>query len=286
LSLEKHIAPTLPEPQRLSDYTVGIFQLISSRKGIKKAIKKGWITIDGQIGHSGDFIHGGEQIILNIEEDKKPKLELNLEILFEDDHLAIINKPAGITVSGNKSYTIERALSHNLNISSQIDTLSDPEPIHRLDHPTSGLLLIGKTRSTTIALNKLFESRSVRKIYHAISIGHMPHKGVIESLIDNKPSKSTFTVIQSLSSNKFKQLNLVELHPHTGRRHQLRKHLTSINSPILGDPLYFINGLLLKGKGLYLHASSLEFEHPITRNTIKVKCELPKKFTKIFNQYP
>jgi len=282
MSSEKHHVPYLSKQERLSDYSVGIFQSIRSRKGIKKAIKKGWITINGNKGSSGDFVRGGEELILTIEEVVKPVLELKLEVLYEDDLLAIINKPAGITVSGNKSRTIQNALSYNLKISKHPDAIARPEPIHRLDYPTSGLLLIGKTRSAVNALNQSFASRSVQKTYHAISIGVIPEAGVIEAPIDNKLSKTSYQIIESISSDRFVRLNLVEINLHTGRRHQIRKHLFSIDSPILGDPLYFNDGLLLKGKGLYLHASRLSFNHPITKKIINIESDLPKKFRKIF----
>ncbi len=282
-TIEKHIVPILSTQERLSDYTVGIFDAVSSRKGIKKAIKKEWITINGSIGYSGDYLLGGELLVLNIQEESKPQLQLELEVLYEDDHLAIINKLAGISVSGNKAHTIQNALSYNLQTSSQTDALALPQPVHRLDHPTSGVLLIGKTRSMVTALGRLFQHRSIHKVYHAIAIGKLDTKGMIDSSVDHKEAKTTFQVIKSIPSDRFTQLSLLELSPHTGRRHQLRKHLASIGTPILGDPLYYKEGLLLKGKGLYLHASSLEFEHPINGEIIKVESELPKKFLKIMS---
>jgi len=281
-SIEKHTVPKLSKQQRLSDYAVGVFTAITSRKGIKKAIKKKWIMVNEEIGQSGDYLKGGEELILSIEEIDKPIFELKLQVLFEDDHLAIINKPAGITVSGNKFQTIENALPYNLSKSNQLDALDRPEAIHRLDHPTSGVLLIGKTRSAVQVLNQLFNSRTINKVYHAITYGQIENKGIIELPIDDKPSKTTFKLIDSEPSERFSQLNLVECQPYTGRRHQIRKHLAAVDAPILGDPLYFKEGLLLKGKGLYLHASSLEFMHPVTDEELKIECELPKKFKKVF----
>jgi 23S rRNA pseudouridine1911/1915/1917 synthase len=202
--------------------------------------------------------------------------------LFEDEYLAVINKPAGIEVSGNKKWTLENALSFNLEPSSESDTLKFPKPVHRLDYPTSGALLIGKTATAVIALNKLFEERKVQKVYHAVTIGKMEKFGTIETPIDGRPSKSTFTVLQTLDSERFTHLNLVKLKPHTGRRHQLRKHLSEMGNPILGDRDYGKNGLILSGKGLYLHASSLQFLHPITQEELFIEAALPKKFRKLF----
>ena len=281
---ESHTVPQLATAIRLSDYAVGIFSAIDSRKGIKKAIKKGWITVNARVGLTGDYIRGGEVLELNIVESKKPILQLKYDVLFEDEHIAIINKPAGITVSGNKWQTIENALPANLKASSKLDALEYPQPAHRLDHPTSGVLLIGKTRSAVISLNKMFEAQIISKKYHAICAGEIPAHGEIISPIDNKASKSTFMIIARQSSEKYGQLNYVELIPHTGRRHQLRKHLASIHCPILGDKAYGIEGKILLGKGLYLHASSMSFQHPIKKDMPKiiVHAPLPKKFEKIF----
>jgi 23S rRNA pseudouridine1911/1915/1917 synthase len=201
--------------------------------------------------------------------------------LFEDEYLAIIHKPAGIEVSGNSFKTIDRALGQNLNPSVLADA-STPHPAHRIDYATTGVLLIGKTSSSISALNALFENKEIKKIYFAITIGAMHPKGTIQSNIDGKECLSKYKVNESVGSERFKRLNLVKLKPKTGRRHQLRKHLSSIGNPILGDKNYGIEGLILMGKGMYLHAYSLEFIHPYTNQEVYFKSELPKSFEKIF----
>ena len=155
--------------------------------------------------------------------------------------------------------------------------------MHRLDFATTGTLLVGKTSSSIRTLNKLFENKEITKTYYAITIGKMNVKGTISSAIDGKPSQSDYTLVESVISERFGTLNLVQLNPKTGRRHQLRKHLSSIGNPILGDVTYGLEGLILKGKGMYLHAFSLEFIHPYTKEKIYLKDELPKKFGKIFS---
>jgi 23S rRNA pseudouridine1911/1915/1917 synthase len=278
-----HIVAQLERPMRLSDYAGGIFKTIPSRKGMKKATDKGLVRLNGKLAHTGDFISGGETIeLLENPHQTRTEIELKLEVLLEDEHLAVINKPSGIEVSGNKKWTLENALSFNLEPSSESDALKHPKPIHRLDYPTSGALLVGKTATAVIALNKLFEDRKVQKVYHAVAIGKMERFGTIETPIDGKSSKSIFTVLQTLDSDRFTHLNLVKLEPHTGRRHQLRKHLSEIGNPILGDRDYGIEGLILSGKGLYLHASSLQFLHPITQEELFIEAALPKKFGKLF----
>jgi 23S rRNA pseudouridine1911/1915/1917 synthase len=283
VKIESHIVPVLEGKVRLSDYAGGLFKTIPSRKGMKKAIDRGLVRLNGKAANTGDFISEGDVIELLENPDKnRPIIELKLEVLFEDEYLAVINKPAGIEVSGNKKWTLENALSFNLEPSSESDALKFPKPVHRLDYPTSGALLIGKSATVVIALNKLFEERKVQKVYHAVTIGKMEKFGTIETPIDGRPSKSTFTVLQTLDSERFTHLNLVKLKPHTGRRHQLRKHLSEIGNPILGDRDYGTEGLILSGKGLYLHASSLLFSHPITQEELFIEAALPKKFGKLF----
>lgn len=213
------------------------------------------------------------------------QLQLKLEVVYEDDYLAIINKPAGILVSGNTFKTVNKALQQNLQFSTVADAVA-PKTIHRLDYATTGLLLVGKTNQSVLALNEMFVKKEISKTYLAITIGNMElHNGTINTPIDNKISISTYKVIDRVISERFKYLNLVELNPKTGRRHQLRKHLHSIGHPILGDKVYKIEGLQLNGKGLYLHALALKFLHPITQELLNIQSEIPKRFSKIFGNY-
>ena len=110
----------------------------------------------------------------------------------------------------------------------------------------------------------------------------MPAAGEINSPIDGKPASSLFKVCDTVASPRFEKLNLVKLNPLTGRRHQLRKHLSGMGNPILGDRDYTPEALLLKGKGMYLHAYSLSFQHPITQENLVIKDELPEGFKKLF----
>ena len=280
--LESHIAKEQKEQIRIQEYAVGIFNTVPTKSGIKKAIKKKLILVNGLPTSTARIIIGGEKITLLNPKNKplRKSLILRLAITFEDDYLAIIEKPPGILVNGNKFKTIDNALQQNLKKSSQIDAVR-PRPIHRLDYPTSGLLLIGKTSSTIRALNQLFENKKIKKKYYAITIGKMNLKGAIKTYINKKTAITNYKTIQSVKSNRFEFLNLVELSPRTGRRHQLRIHLSSIGNPILGDQEYGIKYLILKGKGLYLHASQLDFTHPITKDKLSITSNLPKKFKMI-----
>ncbi|MGZ2371488.1 RluA family pseudouridine synthase [Ancylomarina sp. YFZ004] len=280
---ETHNVPTLSAPIRLQEYGVGIFSAALTKSALKKALKKKQITVNDQIATTATFIKGGECINLYIPEEVSPKKKLifPLEVLFEDEYLAIIHKPAGILVSGNSFKTIANALPQNIK-KSQLPDACKPQPVHRLDYATTGVLLVGKTSSSIRALNKLFENKEVDKSYYAITIGEMDKEGKITSEINNKKSQSNYKVSESVTSERFGKLNLVQLEPETGRRHQLRIHLSSIGNPILGDKEYGIENLILNGKGLFLHAYSLKFTHPFTNEEIHLKDELPQRFKKIF----
>ena len=281
---ETHIVPTLSAPIRLQEYGVGIFSAALTKSALKKALKKKQITVNDQIATTATFIKGGECINLYIPEEVSPrkKLIFPLDVLFEDEYLAVIHKPAGILVSGNSFKSIANALTQNIK-PSELPDATNPQPVHRLDYATTGILLVGKTSSSIRTLNKLFENKEVDKSYYAITIGEMDKEGKITSEIDGKKSHSNYRVCESVPSERFGKLNLVQLEPKTGRRHQLRIHLSSIGNPILGDKEYGIENLILNGKGLYLHAYSLKFIHPFTNEEINLKDELPQRFKKIFD---
>lgn len=282
--LEKHIAITQSSPVRLSDYVPGIFTMISTKKGMKKAIERGLVLVNGEPGHTSKYINGGELIELcqSDYQVKKPSIFLKMDVMMEDNFMAVVMKPPGIVVSGNKKQTLENALPNALAESTELDALPRPLPAHRLDYPTSGLLLIGKTAKSITALNKLFENKVITKTYHAIVTGVMKaESGVIETPIKGKSAYTSYEVLNSFPSAKYGMFNLLELKPNTGRRHQLRIHLSSIGHPILGDQMYGEEGKVLLGKGLYLHASALSFIHPFTSEEQNLETPLPHKFIRL-----
>lgn len=286
--IETHEVPKQESPIRMSDYSGGIFRTISSRKGMKKAICKGLVKLNGKIAKTGDILKGGETIELYQfnEQNQKAQIDVPIEVIFEDEYMAIVYKPAGMVVSGNKKWTLENALSNNLKKSNKEDALPRPDPIHRLDYPTSGLVMIGKTFDAVIRLNKLFENREVQKLYLAVTIDKMTEsEGNIQFPIDGKKCHSSFKILDRVESPRFGYLNLVQLSPHTGRKHQLRIHMAHIGNPILGDLQHGIEGKILKGKGLYLHAFSLSFVHPYSLEKMNISIPAPKKFKKLFPSF-
>lgn len=275
----------MPSPIRIQEYAVGIFNGAFTKSALKKALKKKYIRVNEVIATSATFIEGGEVIKLTIPEKVQPKktLILPLEVLFEDDYLAAISKPAGIVVSGNSFKTIANALTQNLKRSNLPDATL-PQPVHRLDYPTTGIVLVGKTSESIRIFNKKFADKEIDKVYYAIAIGNIKSQGLISSEIDGKEALTKYILCESVPSKRFGQLNLLQLTPKTGKRHQIRKHLASIGNPILGDKEYGAEDLILKGKGMYLHAFSLKFTHPFTKQPMYLKDTLPKRFLKIFPQ--
>lgn len=263
---------------------MGLFSSCATKSALKKILNKGLIRVNGEKATTATFIHGGEEIELIKEEISEPEnqLEYELHVLYEDEHLAAIYKPAGIAVSGNKFKTVANALEQNLS-KSNLPDICHPQPAHRLDYPTTGVLLAGKTSSGIRALNLMFEEKEIEKSYLAVAIGEIKKlKGDFDEAIDDKEAFTSYEVLDSVISERFGFLNLVLLHPSTGRRHQLRKHLSSRGNAILGDADYSLEGLLLKGKGLYLHAYSVEFTHPFTKENLTIQAPVPKKFLKLF----
>ena len=279
--IESHIVPEKIQKVRLLDYSVEIIKSLKSRSSIKKAIKKGELLLNGEIVPGGTWIEPGQKIELIDNENKPPKpYELNLEIIFEDESLAIIIKPAGISVSGNKYRTIQNALLANLIASSEPDSLKWPRPVHRLDYATSGLLLIAKTSSALISLGKQFEDRHIKKSYKAIVIGKVNNEGVITERINDKEAITSFKLIKHIRSLYTDWLSLVEIFPETGRTHQIRIHMANIGHPVLGDNKYGKENKLLKGKGLFLAAVGLMLHHPKSNESLTFSIDIPYKFTR------
>ncbi|MFT5668536.1 MAG: 23S rRNA pseudouridine1911/1915/1917 synthase [Vicingaceae bacterium] len=266
----------------MADYSIGIFSNYSTKSALKKAIKKGLIFVDGLTAKTALVISGGEKIECFTENNESTKRHLNLELslIFEDEYLAVIEKPAGILVSGNGFKTIDNALLQNLKRSNLSDACR-PRPVHRLDYPTTGLLLVGKTKSAITKLNQLFENKEIKKTYLAITIGEMDAQGTIQVPVDDKKAYTHYHNISTVESTRFGKLNLLLLKPKTGRRHQLRKHLAHVGNQILGDREYGKPELLLKGKGMYLHACTLEFIHPFSEEPVSFQSRIPKRFQKI-----
>ena len=284
-SIQQHTVAKGTYEIRFIDYVFQHFRCIPSRAGIKKAIKRGQFTLDGNIAVPGKWIEEGQFIeLFDLVIPPSKEYHLELEVLFEDAYMALINKPAGIVVSGNQYKTIENALPNNLKASHEIDTLPWPLPVHRLDSPTSGILLVAKTRQAQINLGQQFEQKLIQKRYRAILIGEVEAIGTITESIEGLESKSTFELISKVPSLQNGFLSSVNLFPLTGRTHQLRIHTASIGHPIMGDKLYGNKGQHIKGKGLFLSAVSIQFKHPITEEDMNFTIDEPTKFMNLLKR--
>lgn len=276
------IVKDLTVPIRISDYDFNKIPGIMSRKGLKKAIKAGFVSVNDSKVDTAYWLQNGDRIAINERVYDKPIFEWPIKVEFEDEHLAVVNKPAGMLVNGNSFRTVENALNYNLNSSNASDSLRFPQSAHRLDYHTSGLLIIGKTKSALIELKAMFEKKLIQKEYYAVTIGKMPQSGEINHPIDDKQATSAYEVLIAKVSKKYEFVNLLRIRPKEGRTHQIRIHLKSIGHPILGDRVYGDSRHWDMKKGLYLNAHKLSFIHPVSNKDIEVKAELPKKFLKQF----
>ncbi|WP_420572407.1 RluA family pseudouridine synthase [Kordia sp.] len=276
--LETHMVSTLNLPVRIQEYDVSNFVSITTKSSLKKALKKKLIFINEKVASTATFVSENDVIKIYAEETIVKKVfKLTIPVIFEDEDIAIINKPAGFPTNGNYFKTIENALPHNLKPSVAIDALSFAKPVHRLDNPTSGILIIAKTKNAQIDLYRQFEEQQISKTYQAIVIGKTDTEGNINSVVAEKEAFTHYKTEQTVSSLLNEYLSLVKLTPKTGRTHQLRVHLASINHPIIGDQLYGKKEENYK-KGLFLCATSIQFTHPKTKEKLSFSIDLPNKY--------
>lgn len=267
----------LEKPKRFVDFAIGIFVGFETRNAVKKGIKRKRFAVNGKTPETGTWINNGDLIEL-LEVSQKPKeYDFPISILYEDDHLAIVIKPAGMVVSGNQFKTLEHCLVDELKIPETPDALAWGLPVHRLDAPTSGLVIFAKTNQSRRMLGAMFENNEIHKTYHAVVHGALESQ-IISTPVDGKHASSKVTFCSSVPSFINGTLSLVKLEPETGRTHQLRIHCASVGSPIVGDTLYGGPTGTFTHKGLFLAATSLRFLHPVTQQEVKVETEIPPKF--------
>lgn len=275
--IEEHIVINMHSECRLSDYAVGKFESLPSRKSVKKAIKNGILKVDGEISNTGHWVKEGEVLTVHGLPYRHKIYEREIEVLFEDDHLAAVQKPADLPTSGNSFRTLRNALPFNLSKSPRPDALIGFEPVHRLDRQTGGILLIAKTRTAARKLGEQFQNKSVEKKYAAIVHGNLEREMKLSTPIDGATAESIVRPIQFIDQNRFGSLTRLELVPITGRTNQLRIHLSEIGHPILGDEKF---GGQRSGRGLLLFAFGLSFPHPISGESMIFEVPLPKKFSR------
>jgi RluA family pseudouridine synthase len=285
IRLEEHVVTGSTEEVKLMDFVARHFPMLPSRSAAKKAIKRGEVLLDGKESKPHYTLDSGQVVTLVDLEKSLPKpFELPLEVVYEDEYLAIIIKPPGLPVSGNRYKTVVNALGYNLHGSKEADALKWPRPVHRLDIPTQGLLMVAKTATSVMRLGKLLQDRKVSKRYRAIVAGQVEPSGILSETIDGMEAVTRFQLVSSHRSVKTGFLSLIDLWPQTGRKHQLRIHLSDKGHPIVGDSLHTADYPVLKGKGLFLCAVELKFDHPENNKEVHVAIDQPEKFNALLRR--
>jgi len=223
--------------------------------------------------------------------------DIPLEVVYEDDDLAVINKQAGLVVHpapGNYEHTLVNALLHRFKKLSEVNP-KRPGIVHRLDKETSGLLVVAKNNFAHHALSKQFEKHTIKRTYIALVKGKVKFdEDVIELPIGRHPvrresmtvsfnEKAKFARTRYRTLKRTEEFSLMELEPYTGRTHQLRVHLAFLGHPILGDKKYGKHNDFCR---LALHAKSLGFTHPRTGKPIEFSSDIPKEFEELIHKSP
>ncbi len=269
-----------------------------SRTFIQGGIQKGNITLGpAKIVKPHFKVRTGDEFRIFIEEKKAMALEaenLPLEITYEDEDVAVINKPVDMVVHpapGNNEHTLVNALLYHFKKLSDVNP-QRPGIVHRLDKETSGLLVIAKNNFSHLALIKQFAKHTIKRKYIAVVSGKMEfYENIIELPIQRHPLKRKSMAVGFDEKAKYaktyyrtlkraKDFSLLELEPFTGRTHQLRVHLSFLGHPILGDKKY---GKSSKLSRLYLHAKTIGFTHPRTLKYIEFTCDIPEEFRQYTN---
>ena len=280
--LEHQVSEDLSGRVRLDRYCAEHLPRIPSKAFARKAIKRHEIHLNGETVESSRFVRPGDVVQVMPSTRKPPAIyDTPIQVIYQDSHLAVVDKPPGLWTSGAKQRTLENALPVNLELSRELDALRRPRVTHRLDAQTQGLVICAKTASAHMHIGQAFEHRRVQKRYQALLLGRLEGEGSVELSIEGRPAKTDYRVLSHCRSLFSSWLTWVELSPHTGRTHQLRRHMAHLGHPVLGDGIYG-GPRPLRGKGLFLCASGLEFVHPVTTEPLKLSRPAPDKFNITF----
>lgn len=277
-----------------------------SRVRWRKAINSGQVLVDGRRSKAAYRLRGGEQIVATPPESEVegPQPEaIPLDILFEDEHLAAINKPPGMVVhpaKGHWSGTLTSGLAYHFSQLSSVGGTTRPGIVHRLDRDTSGVIVVAKTDAAHLGLASQFEQRTTTKTYLALLAGtpdrdrdvidepigpHPYHREKMAIRRQHDSARSAETFYEVLE--RFKGFAYVKLTPKTGRTHQIRVHMSHLGAPVLCDRLYggraeLTRAQLQRGEDdtillgrQALHAHRLELRHPISDQPLSFSAPLP-----------
>ena len=268
-----------------------------SRSRLSAWIKSGDVAVDGAPARPRDPVRGGETLTLNAVEDVQTHAvaeDIPLDVLYEDEHVFVLDKPAGLVVhpgAGNPAGTLVNALLHR---DPGLDKLPRAGIVHRLDKDTSGVMVVARTLPAHTALVAQLSAREVHRQYLAIVVGALVSGGTVAAAIDRHPRDRLRMAVREDGKDavthyrlreRFRAHTALECRLETGRTHQIRVHMAHLKHPIVGDPLYGGSLRLPKGasealtaalrgfKRQALHAEVLAFAHPITGEP--VRCEAP-----------
>ena len=275
--------------------------VIEKSSRIQKLIDDGYAIVNGNTAKSSYKVKIGDSIVLTVPDPEPLDIKaenIPLDIVYEDEHLLVINKPQGMVVHpapGNYEGTLVNALLYHCKDSlSGINGVMRPGIVHRIDKDTSGLILVAKTNEAHLSLSQQIQSKTAKRHYECIVCGIMKtKKGIIDAPIGRHPSNrlkmavtptnskdavTHFEVIEHLNNATYVACDL-----ETGRTHQIRVHMLYIGHPIVGDPLYLSkNSYNLNGQAL--HAKSIRFTHPVTKERMEFSTPLPDYFQNLLNE--
>ncbi|HHI94465.1 MAG TPA: 23S rRNA pseudouridine(1911/1915/1917) synthase RluD [Gammaproteobacteria bacterium] len=275
-----------------------------SRARLQRWIKDGHVTVDGRQRRPRDVVHGGEQVLLTVvltEETHWMPQPLPLDIVFEDEAVLVVNKPAGLVVhpgAGNQHSTLSNALLHH---APELESVPRAGIVHRIDKDTSGLLVVARTLAAQKSLVEQLQARAFERHYQAVVMGVMTAGGTVDAPMGRHPvnrTRQAVVTIEGSSSGKeaithyrvaerFRAHTLVNVKLETGRTHQIRVHMAHIHYPLVGDPLYGgrlrippaatpeLDRALRTFKRQALHAASLGFVHPLSGESVSWQAALP-----------
>lgn len=268
-----------------------------SRSKITKLIKEGQILVNGSKVKAGYALRENDEIVIDyVEEEMIAEPEnLNLDIVYEDEDVIVVNKPNGMVVHpavGNPNGTLVNGLMYHSKNLSTINGEFRPGIVHRIDADTTGLLMVAKNDNAHIKLAKQLEEKTAHRIYYAIVEGVINNEtGTIDAPIgrDNRDRKkmavceenSKHAVTHFRVIERYKRATLIELKLETGRTHQIRVHMKYIGHPVVNDPVYGNRKMIFDESGQCLHAKELGFVHPVTNEFMKFDSDLPECFVNI-----
>ncbi|MDE1920964.1 MAG: RluA family pseudouridine synthase [Candidatus Omnitrophica bacterium] len=284
------------EDLRLDVYLAQNLTDVPSRMFIKKLAEKGLVKVNGRLERIKYKVAAGDTVEVDMGQAAAPQdipaEKMDLDVFYEDDDLAVINKPPGLSVhpaGSAQSGTLVNGLIWRYRELSDVNGADRPGIVHRLDRDTSGLILIAKTNMAHARLGRQFEKHTIIKRYVARVEGQVAFdQGVIDvplqkhkkyhdhrQVAPEGEGKEAVTLYQVLK--RFRSSTLLALYPQTGRTHQLRVHMKHLGHPILGDEKYGRRGSFGR---LALHAQAIAFAHPGTKAYLEFSCPTPPEFLK------